>query len=365
MSLLQRIGRKALFLLDPETAHGVSIRALKSGLVPPCSTSVDNRLEVSVAGLKFPNPIGLSAGYDKNAEVPDAMLALGFGFVEVGSITPRAQAGNPKPRVFRLEGQDAVINRLGFNNEGHERALQRLKARSGRPGIIGVNIGANKDSADMIADYEFGIGKFFDVASYFTVNISSPNTPGLRDLQSGAALSELIDRVQAKRDATALLNRGKRPVFLKIAPDLNQKQMEEIARVVTSSALDGLVISNTTIGRHGVEGLSHADESGGLSGKPLFERSTIVLARMRVLVGKSLPIIGVGGINNAATAIAKLEAGADLLQLYTGMIYAGPCLAARINSDILQELKARGLDHVWRLTGQKTQHWAQKNLHGE
>ncbi len=365
MSLFSRLGRKAMFLLDPETAHGVSITALKSGLVPPCPTIADRRLAVKIAGLEFPNPVGLAAGYDKNAEVPDAMLKFGFGFTEIGTVTPRLQTGNPKPRIFRLEQQQAVINRLGFNNDGHASALNRLLARKGRSGIVGVNIGANKDSADFIADYETGLQTFWPVANYFTVNISSPNTPGLRNLQAGGQLSQLLDRVLALREQLCASSGLHRPIFLKIAPDLGQQQIAEIAQVISATSLDGLIVSNTTTSRLGVEGQRHASEAGGLSGRPLFEASTIVLARMRQLLPKNLPIIGVGGISDGATAIAKLEAGANLVQLYTGLIYQGPCLAAAINRAILHELKARGLDHVSRMTGTKTEVWAQKPLPGE
>ncbi|MCU0790978.1 MAG: quinone-dependent dihydroorotate dehydrogenase [Nitratireductor sp.] len=364
MNLITALGRDILFRFDPETAHGLSIKALKSGLVPAAPAS-DPRLAVRLAGLDFSNPVGLAAGYDKNAEVPDAILRLGFGFAEAGTITPRAQPGNPKPRIFRLAAQEAVINRLGFNNEGHAAALVRLKARAGRPGIVGVNIGANKDAADFAADYVAGIEAFWNVASYFTANISSPNTPGLRNLQAGEALQALLERVLGKRDELAARTKLARPVFLKIAPDLDRGQIEEIAGVVSASTLDGIIISNTTVGREGVEGSPHASEAGGLSGKPLFERSTIVLARMRQLLGPDLPIIGVGGIDSAQTAIAKLEAGANLVQLYTGMVYRGPGIACEIRKGLLEAVEARGLDSVSGLTGLLTAEWAARKLPGE
>jgi dihydroorotate dehydrogenase len=363
LNFLSSLGRDILFRFDPETAHGLSIKALGSGLFPAAPSS-DPRLAVRVAGLDFPNPVGMAAGYDKNAEVPDALLRLGFGFAEVGTITPRPQGGNPRPRIFRLVEQRAVINRLGFNNEGHAAALARLKARAGRPGIVGVNIGANKDAADFIADYEAGVEAFWDVASYFTANISSPNTPGLRNLQAGEALKALLARVLGRRDALAAKTGKVRPVFLKIAPDLDEGQMAEIAGVISASALDGLIVSNTTIGRQGVEASRHAGEAGGLSGQPLFERSTIVLARMRQLLGPDIPIIGVGGIDSAATAIAKLEAGANLVQLYTGMIYRGPGIACEIRDGLIRALEERGLGTVSRLTGLRTAEWAARELPG-
>jgi dihydroorotate dehydrogenase len=364
LKLFSTLGRAILFSFDPETAHGLSIKALKSGLFPAAPAS-DPRLAVRLAGLYFPNPVGLAAGYDKNAEVPDAILRLGFGFAEAGTLAPRPQPGNPRPRVFRLEQHNAVINRLGFNNEGHGPALARLKGRAGRPGIVGVNIGANKDASDFAADYVAGIEAFLEVASYFTVNISSPNTPGLRSLQAGDALRSLLARVLGKRDELAERTGIFRPVFLKIAPDLDNLQMAEIAGVIAASTLDGLIVSNTTTGREGVETSPHASEAGGLSGRPLFERSTIVLARMRKLLGPALPIIGVGGIDDAATAIAKLEAGANLVQLYTGMIYRGPGVACEIRDGIVRELDRRKIAGVAELTGTRTSEWAARLLPGE
>jgi dihydroorotate dehydrogenase len=307
----------------------------------------------------------MAAGYDKNAEVPDAILGLGFDFVEIGTVTPKPQSGNPRPRIFRLQSAAAVINRLGFNNQGHDAVRRRLENRRRNPGVVGVNIGANKDATDMIADYEAGISAFWNVATYFTANISSPNTPGLRDLQGEELLRRLLYRVLSRRDAMARETGLTRPVFLKIAPDLDQSQIAAVASVVSASALDGLIISNTTTSRTGVEGLVQSSESGGLSGRPLFERSTIVLARMRSLVGDKLPIIGVGGIEDAAGALAKLEAGANLLQLYTGMIFQGPEIANAIHRGLLAELERRGLPDIGALTGTKTSDWAGRRLPGE
>lgn len=323
--VFEGIARRALFTLDPETAHGLSIAALKSGLVPACRADGDPRLSVSIAGLSFPNPLGMAAGYDKNAEVPSELSRLGFGFVEVGTLTPRPQSGNPKPRIFRLVKDHAVINRLGFNNQGHAAARGRISQRR-REGILGVNIGANKDTEDRAADYVAGISCFADVTDYFTVNISSPNTPGLRNLQSRQALSDLLSRVLAERDA----NTRRIPVFLKIAPDLSESDLDDIAAECLAQNLDGVIVSNTTLSRMGLSPDPKTSEAGGVSGRPVFGRSTIVLAKMRQRLGPEMPLIGVGGIDSAETAAEKMRAGADLIQLYTGFIYGGPLLPGRI-----------------------------------
>ncbi|MRG56397.1 quinone-dependent dihydroorotate dehydrogenase [Phyllobacterium sp. SYP-B3895] len=357
--LFQAIGRKVLFSFDPEDAHGLSIKALKSGIVPGCAPLNDPALRVTVAGLSFPNPLGMAAGYDKNAEVPDALLKLGFGFAEVGTLTPLPQSGNPKPRIFRLIEDRAVINRLGFNNEGHDPAFQRLTERRKHAGIVGVNIGANKDSTDRIADYVAGIRKFQSVASYFTVNISSPNTPGLRYLQARESLRELLGKVLEARDAQKGVHR---PVFLKIAPDLPETSLDDIAAEIALHPLDGLIISNTTLSRSGLEGTKNARETGGLSGAPLFNRSTIVLAKMRQRVGSDLPLIGVGGVDSAATAIAKIRAGADLVQLYTSMIYAGPGLAGDIIKDLSARLKRDRITTIAALRDCDVNEWAGEPL---
>lgn len=362
MSLFGKLARSALFTLDPESAHNVSISALSLGLAPLCRRVRDPRLVCELAGISFPNPVGMAAGYDKNGVAADAVLALGFGYCEVGTVTPRPQEGNPKPRIFRLDRHGAVINRLGFNNEGHGAVFNRLQKRFGRRGIVGVNIGANKDSQDFIGDYELGIERFWPVANYFTANISSPNTPGLRDLQTGEALRQLLARVLDKRDAMAADSGRARPVFLKIAPDLDQQQMKEIAGEISNSTLDGLIVSNTTISRDHVASDPHKSEAGGLSGRPLFERSTIILARMRQLLGKDFPIVGIGGIDSVETAWSKLEAGANLLQLYTGMVYQGPCIASRINKGLLQRLQAEKLDHISQISGRASEDWAAREL---
>lgn len=324
-----RIGQRLLFAFDPETAHGISLSALKTGLPLACTPVTDQRLAVRVAGLEFANPLGMAAGFDKNGEVPDALIGLGFGHAEIGTVTPLPQTGNAKPRIFRLEEDQAVINRLGFNNEGHQACLRRLRHRSGRTGIVGVNIGANRDSADRIADYRAGVELFAPLASYLTVNISSPNTPGLRDLQARASLAELLAAVRDARDAQRQKSGRNTPIFLKIAPDLTEADLDDIAAEVLDNGIEGVIVSNTTLARERLTS-RHAKEAGGVSGKPLFERSTAVLARMRRRLGPDVAIIGVGGVDCAEAAAEKIRAGADLVQLYTSMIYAGPSLPGKI-----------------------------------
>ncbi|MCY0093404.1 quinone-dependent dihydroorotate dehydrogenase [Hoeflea ulvae] len=351
-SLIDGIARSALFTLDPETAHWLSITALKSGLVPACRSS-DPRLAVTLAGLAFPNPLGMAAGYDKNAEVPSELSRLGFGFVEVGTLTPKPQSGNPKPRIFRLVKDHAVINRLGFNNQGHAEAHARISGRR-REGILGINIGANKDTADRVGDYVAGISRFAGLADYFTVNVSSPNTPGLRNLQSRDALAELLSRVLAERDA-----KSKRvPVFLKIAPDLTEPDLDDIAAECLAHRLDGVIVSNTTLSRTGLSADPKSGEAGGLSGRPVFARSTIVLAKMRQRLGADMPLIGVGGIDSAETAAEKMRAGADLVQLYTGFIYGGPLLPGRIVRDLSRLCDRENLARISDLRDTRTADYA-------
>ncbi|MEM7214949.1 MAG: quinone-dependent dihydroorotate dehydrogenase [Pseudomonadota bacterium] len=347
----------ALFALSPEKAHQISIIGLKSGILPSANLPADSRLNVAIAGIDFPNPVGLAAGYDKNAEVPDAILRLGFGFAEVGTITPRRQSGNPTPRIFRLTNEKGIINRLGFNNEGHASALRRLEARKANGGILGVNIGANKDSKDFVADYEQGIETFYDLATYFTANISSPNTPGLRNLQAAEALETLLKRVFSKVREKEQETGKTVPVFLKIAPDLDVAELDEIADVVKASDLSALIVSNTTLDRDMLKYRTHRDEAGGLSGKPLFEKSTRILAEMRSRLKIKVPLIGVGGICNAEDAIAKIEAGASLVQLYTGMVYDGPCLPAKIVRGLSEHLDRKGSGSIGDLVGTRTGDW--------
>lgn len=362
MNSLFKLARPGLFLIDPETAHGLMIKAMKAGLISACAGTGtgDARLAVTVAGLRFPNPLGMAAGFDKNAEVPDALLSLGFGFAEVGTLTPRPQAGNPKPRLFRLPEDEAVINRMGFNNEGHAAALKRLQARGGRQGIVGVNIGANKDSDDRIADYVAGIHAFASVATYFTVNISSPNTPGLRDLQARDSLRALLDAVLAARAEEAAKVGRRIPVFLKIAPDLTPEGLDDIAAEATEHDLDGLIVSNTTLSRDGLTDQATAKQAGGLSGKPLFARSTAALAATRRRVGPALPIIGAGGVATAEDLVTKIKAGADLVQLYSMMVYEGPGIAAAILNDLPAILNREGASTVRDLRDRDVDLWADR-----
>lgn len=333
--------RPVLLRLDPETAHGLTVgglRLLPKGRLP----TDDPRLAVRVLGLTFPNPLGVAAGFDKNAAVPDALLGLGCGFTEVGTLTPRPQAGNPRPRAFRLPDSQAIINRYGFNNEGHAAARARLLARSDRGGIVGVNIGANKETADRAADYVAGVAAFADLASYFTVNVSSPNTPGLRDLQAAAALDDLLARLTEAREAATARHGRRVPLLLKIAPDLAEPALDDVVRVARNRRLDGMIVSNTTLDRPpGLAPASVAGEAGGLSGRPLFERSTRMLARVFERVEGQFPLIGAGGIEDAATALAKVRAGASLLQLYTALVYRGPAVIHAIKDGLLAALAGR------------------------
>jgi len=354
--------RAGLFRLDPETAHGLSIAGLKSGALPVLKLPPDPRLFVDIVGLRFPNPLGLAAGYDKNAEVPDEILRLGFGFAEIGTVTPLAQPGNPTPRIFRLTQDQAVINRFGFNSQGHAAALARLIKRRTRGGIVGVNIGANKDAADRVADYVAGIHAFASVASYFTANISSPNTPGLRDLQARDSLRALLSTVIAARDEEAITTGRRVPVFLKIAPDLTDAGLDDITAEILSSDLDGLIVSNTTLSRARLTDPVLANETGGMSGKPLFERSTIVLAKMRRRLGGNFPIIGVGGIHSVETAAEKIRAGADLIQLYSSMVYEGPGLPGRIVRGLSDLCTRENLGSIRDIRDSRADYWANESL---
>jgi dihydroorotate dehydrogenase len=328
------LARRLVFTRPPEEAHTLALKGLRSGLVRPSAKATQDRpsLKRTVAGLSFRNPIGMAAGFDKNGEVPMQVLAQGCGFTEVGTTTPRPQAGNPKPRVFRLVEDEALINRLGFNNEGHDamaRRLEALPAKGRRPGIIGVNIGANKDAKDRIADYVTGIRRFAGLGDYITINISSPNTPGLRDLQGKEALTRLLTEALDAREA-ALTGGEQCPVFVKIAPDLDAEGLADTLQVISASAIDGVIVSNTTNARPASLRSPQKSETGGLSGKPLFEPSTAMLAKVKAALGDSKALIGVGGVDSAACARAKLDAGADLVQLYTGYVFKGPGLIGEI-----------------------------------
>jgi dihydroorotate dehydrogenase len=333
--------RSFLFALDPERAHGLALRAIATGLVPHLAFPHDPRLRRQVLGLDFPNPLGLAAGLDKNAAAPNALLGLGFGFVEVGTVTPRPQRGNPRPRLFRLERDEAIINRLGFNNGGYEAAHRRLAARR-RRGIVGANVGANRDSGDRIGDYAAGVARFADVADYLVINISSPNTPGLRDLQEHAALVTLLAAVTAARGRAA----KRLPLLLKIAPDLDETALALIAETALSAGVDGMIVTNTTTSRDGVSDLAGAAESGGLSGRPLFRRSTAVLAKLRQLTGGRLVLVGAGGVDSPEAAFAKIAAGADLVQLYTALVFKGPGLPRAILAGLSRILAERGFASI-------------------
>jgi dihydroorotate dehydrogenase len=327
---------RALRLLPAEPAHRATVRlASLFGRMLPVPQPDDSRLAMEAFGLSFPNPIGLAAGFDKDAEVPDAMLKFGFGFVECGTITPRPQAGNPKPRLFRLREDRAVINRMGFNNSGME-AVARGLAKRKRNGIVGVNIGANKDSADRIADYARAFERLSPFADYVTVNVSSPNTPGLRGLQNRDELRKLLDMLTVTRGT------ARTPLLLKIAPDIDEQSVDDIAAVVMASGIEGLIVSNTTIERPASLQSPNAKETGGLSGKPLFSRSTEVLKAMRDRIGTRAVLVGVGGISSGADAYAKIRAGASLVQLYTALAYEGPGLVTRIKRDLLECLTRDG-----------------------
>jgi len=329
----------ALGKLDPEDAHGVAIAALKAGLGPRAEAR-DPTLAVDLAGLALPNAVGLAAGFDKNAEVGPAMLAAGFGFVECGTVTPLPQPGNPRPRLFRLTEDRAVINRLGFNNAG----LEAFAANLARPrrGVLGANIGANKDAADRIGDYVTGLKRLWGLADYFTVNVSSPNTPGLRDLQQGEALAELLGRVAEARAALP----GHAPVFLKAAPDLDEPAIEQICDAVATHGLDGAVVSNTTLSRPDDLRSASRGEAGGLSGAPLMALATRVLGLFRQAAAGRFPLIGVGGIASGADAYAKIRAGARAVQLYSALVFAGPGLVLEIRRDLAARLKTDGFASV-------------------
>ena len=337
--------RPLLFRFDAETAHGFALAALKH-LPLGGAPAAAGKLATSVAGLSFANPVGMAAGFDKDAEVPDALLGLGFGFAEVGSITPLAQPGNPKPRLFRLVEDRAVINRMGFNNKGAAAALPRLQARAGRPGVVGVNIGANKDATDRIADYAYGARVFAPYASYLAVNVSSPNTPGLRALQDPAALEALLDGVIAARDETG----HQPPVFLKVAPDLEPEDIDAIARIAIEKRLGALIVSNTTISRPPLHS-AHAGETGGLSGAPLRDLAQQRLADFRKATGGAVPLVGVGGIATAEDAWARIRAGASLVQLYSAMVYEGHGIARQICAGLEQLMARDGFSSIAEAVG--------------
>jgi dihydroorotate dehydrogenase len=350
IGLFDRLGRPLLRAFEPENAHRLTIRLLEIAPLPPAPVD-DERLAMRVFGLNFPNPVGMAAGFDKNAEVADALLRLGFGFVEVGTITPLPQTGNPRPRLFRLDADAGVINRLGFNSQGADAALRRLaaraapspsfatKGRGGGSGIVGINLGANKDASDRIADYVQLIERFAAVASYVTVNISSPNTPGLRNMQQAAVLDDLLARVIDARERVAP-NAGPTPVLLKIAPDLSLPELDDVVGVARSRRVDGMIVGNTTVTRpKSLREVEKAKESGGLSGRPLLALANRILAETYVRVEGVFPLIGAGGIDSGASALGKIRAGASLVQLYSGLVFRGIGLVAEIKNSLLAALE--------------------------
>ena len=347
--------RPLAFALDAERAHRLTIRALK--LMPPHRPpDFPASLRTRVAGIDFPTPVGLAAGFDKDAEVPGQMLTLGFGFVEVGTLTPRAQDGNPKPRLFRLKEDRAVINRMGFNNRGQPTAYGRLRECMHLPGVIGVNVGANKDSQDRIGDYVGGVRAMAPVASYLTINISSPNTPGLRDLQDEGALTELLAAVRDARSAKPRSDTASAPpaaappIFLKVAPDLGDGDPERIIRAAVDHGIDAIIVSNTTVSRPPLKS-RHAGEAGGLSGAPLKPLALGVLRRFRAAAGGEMPLMAAGGIATADDAWERIRAGAGLVQLYTAMVYDGPGIAAGIAHGLAERLKRDGFANIAEAVG--------------
>jgi len=335
IGVFERFARPLLQLLDAETAHSLAIKGLKVAPVGAAPAD-DSRLKVQAFGLEFPNPVGIAPGFDKHGEVPDALHGLGFGFVEIGTVTPLPQPGNPRPRIFRLEADGGVINRLGFNSVGEAVVRERLRRRRGR-GIVGVNIGANKESPDRTADYTRLIETMAPVADYITVNVSSPNTPGLRSMQQGSVLDDLLARVVATRDRIADQT-GPTPLLLKIAPDLTLSDLDDVVSVARLRRIDGMIVGNTTIGRPPSLRDRNAKEAGGLSGKPLFPLSTRMLAETYLRVEGAFPLIGAGGIDSGAAALRKFRAGASLVQLYSALVYRGLGLVGEIKSELVKAL---------------------------
>ena len=350
ISLFERLTRPLLHRFEPEDAHRLALRALQWTPLPPARAD-DSRLRVRAFGLNYPNPVGVAPGFDKNGEVPDALLRLGFGFVEVGTVTPRPQAGNPRPRLFRLDADQAVINRLGFNNDGEAEVLRRLAARADRGGIVAINIGANRDTKDRAADYVRLVQAFAPVVSYITVNVSSPNTPGLRNLQEAKSLDDLLGRVIEARDRVQA-NAGPTPLLLKIAPDVSLGDLDDIVGVARHRKVDGMIVGNTTLSRPpSLREREKAAEQGGLSGKPLFQLSTRMLAETYVRLESAMPIIGVGGIDSGEAAVAKIKAGATLIQLYSALVFHGLALLPQIKRGLLDALQEGGHRSLADLTG--------------
>ncbi len=351
------LARPALLMMEPERAHELTLLSLEKGLYPRRQGPDSEVLKQQVMGLDFPNPVGMAAGFDKNGRVPQALRNIGFGFAEVGTVTPLPQPGNLRPRIFRLIRDRAVINRLGFNNEGHQAVLSRLRSHE-HQGIVGVNIGVNKDQTDQIADYESGLAAFSQVADYFMVNISSPNTPGLRDLQAPDNLDRLLQRLQKTRGEIYERSGRRPPVAVKLSPDMSVDDLPAIVDVLMSRSVDGICVSNTTLSRYGLRDQVTARESGGLSGRPLFEMSTAMLARVYLLSQGKVPLIGVGGISSGENALDKIKAGASLVQLYTGLIYEGAGLVGRIKSHLETYCLSHKISSISEVTGCDARKWA-------
>lgn len=350
MSLFYRAGMKFARSLPAERAHKLGIAAAARGLGPKHDAAKHDILKTKLCGLDLPNPVGLAAGFDKDAQAPDAMLRAGFGFVECGTVTPRPQEGNPKPRLFRLPEDRAVINRMGFNNGGLEAFADRFTARRGKGGIVGANLGANKDSVDRAQDYIDGLTRLWGLADYFTINISSPNTPGLRDLQGETAMEDLLGRFQEARQSLAG-DQKSAPVFLKVSPDLDPTAADRIVAQARMYGISAIIISNTTISRPDSLKSLLRDEPGGLSGAPLKGRADFMLKEFAAASAGRIPLIGVGGISNGADAYAKIRAGASAVQLYSALVFEGPGLAAQINDDLAARLKADGFKSVAEAVG--------------
>ena len=352
---LYSLARPLLFKMDAEKAHGLTIKALKSGLIPACRPVSDPALESTLWGHKFPNPVGLAAGFDKNAEVIALMFKMGFGFVEVGTVTPKPQHGNPRPRIFRCPEHEAVINRMGFPNGGmveFKSNIERFLASGARPpGVLGLNIGMNKSQKVPAKDYCVLIKMLGPMADYLTINISSPNTPGLRDLQRREALLELLDAVKEERRKAC--GEYPPPLLVKLAPDLDEAQQEELATALIEAEIDGIILTNTTLERPAFLPNDFAEQQGGLSGKPLADKATEIIGRFYQLTEGKIPIIGVGGISNGADAYAKICAGASLLQIYSSLIFQGPGVVHKINQELLALLQKNGYDHVAQAIGSK------------
>lgn len=352
MSSFYKSATKLIRALPAETAHNITIQALKAGLGPKHTSQTDPRLAIRVGGLDLPHPVGLAAGFDKNADVPHAMLSAGFGFVECGTVTPKPQSGNPKPRLFRLNQDRAVINRMGFNNKGLDNFANNLSQHKSRSGLIGANLGANKTSQDRIEDYVSGLRRLWGQCDYFTINISSPNTPGLRGLQSQDALDELLGRIAEIRSELSG-DKPSVPIFLKVAPDLDFGDVGRMTEQARLYGMNAIIISNTTIERPDHLQSPHRQEAGGLSGAPLFERSTHMLKAFAAAANGKIDLIGVGGISSGAEAYAKIRAGAKAVQLYSALVYQGPGLVTDICDDLLARLSADGFHTLSEAVGRE------------